>query len=301
MHDVHGEPIDLNLLLVLDELLRTGRVAEAARRLGRTPSAVSHALARLRVRFRDPLLVRVGTSLAPTTRARELTGPVAEVCARARDLLAAHVPLDHAALRRRFTIDMADWSAHLIVPPLLARIGAVAPGVELHVTTSGPAVDRRLQAGDIDLAIGARYAPIAGLVQQKLFEEQNLGAVRRDHPRIRGTLSRAQLRAADHVVVAPRGDLHTFVDELLAGAPGRVVARVPQYLLALHLAAHTDYLAIAPARLVRAVAPTLHLRILRPPDPLGSFWVTQTFTEQNRSDRALAWLRGLVAEVARAL
>ena len=34
MHDVHGEPIDLNLLLVLDELLRTGRVAEAARRLG---------------------------------------------------------------------------------------------------------------------------------------------------------------------------------------------------------------------------------------------------------------------------
>ena len=56
VNDLNG--VDLNLLVVLDALLAERHVTRAAVRLNKTQPAVSHALARLRVLFDDPILVR---------------------------------------------------------------------------------------------------------------------------------------------------------------------------------------------------------------------------------------------------
>ncbi len=48
MNDIDLGQLDLNLLLVLDVLLEERHVTRASKRLGRTQSAVSHALGRLR-------------------------------------------------------------------------------------------------------------------------------------------------------------------------------------------------------------------------------------------------------------
>src|SRR6187402_3676765 len=61
--------IDLNLLVVLRALLGERHVTRAARQLGLSQSATSHALARLRELYGDPLLVRSGRSLELTPRA----------------------------------------------------------------------------------------------------------------------------------------------------------------------------------------------------------------------------------------
>src|SRR5262245_13388039 len=61
MHVAHGlklAAIDLNLLVALKALLGERHVTRAARELGLSQSATSHALARLRELFGDPLLVR---------------------------------------------------------------------------------------------------------------------------------------------------------------------------------------------------------------------------------------------------
>jgi hypothetical protein len=63
--------------VVLDALLREGSATRAAKRLGRTQSAISHALPRLRDVFGDPLFVRVGPALRPTPRADALRAPLA--------------------------------------------------------------------------------------------------------------------------------------------------------------------------------------------------------------------------------
>src|SRR5690349_6786039 len=82
MHDEHVAEltaIDLNLLLVLDALLEERHVTRAAKRLGMTQPACSHALGRLRVALGDPLLVRGprGTML-PTTHAEALAPALRE-------------------------------------------------------------------------------------------------------------------------------------------------------------------------------------------------------------------------------
>jgi DNA-binding transcriptional LysR family regulator len=66
-----SEP-DLNLLIALDALLTLGSVAEAARRLNLSASAMSRTLGRLRAVTGDPLLVRAGRNMVLTPYAEEI-------------------------------------------------------------------------------------------------------------------------------------------------------------------------------------------------------------------------------------
>jgi DNA-binding transcriptional LysR family regulator len=63
------EPSDFGLLVALDALLQEGSVTGAARRLGLSTPAMSHALARIRERLGDPMLVRSGRGMLLTPRA----------------------------------------------------------------------------------------------------------------------------------------------------------------------------------------------------------------------------------------
>ncbi|MEZ4390594.1 MAG: LysR family transcriptional regulator [Polyangiales bacterium] len=60
---MHLRELDLNLLPVLDALLRERHLTRAARGLGLSQSAASHALQRLRRALGDPLFVRSPSGL----------------------------------------------------------------------------------------------------------------------------------------------------------------------------------------------------------------------------------------------
>ena len=64
--------VDLNLLVVLDTLMRTKNVSRAAEELHMSQPAVSAALGRLRKIFVDPLFVRGSHGMQPTARALQL-------------------------------------------------------------------------------------------------------------------------------------------------------------------------------------------------------------------------------------
>ncbi|MEZ4251049.1 MAG: LysR family transcriptional regulator [Polyangiales bacterium] len=128
----HLASLDLNLLVALDALLQEGSVTRAARRLGLSQPATSHALARLRELFGDPLLVRVGRGLAPTPRAEALRAPLERVLADVRRLLRERPAFDPATSRRRFVLLCPDLLAPLL-PELLTVLEHDAPGVDLAV------------------------------------------------------------------------------------------------------------------------------------------------------------------------
>ena len=59
-------------LVVFQEVIKSGSIGSAARQLGLTQPAVSHALTRLRLLLRDPLFVRAGGGVQPTAKASQL-------------------------------------------------------------------------------------------------------------------------------------------------------------------------------------------------------------------------------------
>ncbi|WP_309143200.1 LysR family transcriptional regulator [Bradyrhizobium cajani] len=93
--------IDLNLLVLFRVVLEERHVARAAARLSLTPSAVSHALGRLRLLLNDPLFLRTPKGVVPTARALELGEPVAEIIARVERLIGSAAPFNPQTSSRR--------------------------------------------------------------------------------------------------------------------------------------------------------------------------------------------------------
>ncbi|VUC70619.1 LysR family transcriptional regulator [Salmonella sp. NCTC 11881] len=71
--------MDMNLLKVLYVLLETSSTGKTAQKLALSPSAVSHALMRLRDALNDPLFRREGNRQIPTPYAQALRDKLAPV------------------------------------------------------------------------------------------------------------------------------------------------------------------------------------------------------------------------------
>jgi DNA-binding transcriptional LysR family regulator len=77
-----------------------------------------------------------------------------------------------------------------------------------------------------------------------------------------------------------------------------VVARVPHFVAAAMLVAHSDAVAVVPQRVAQAWAQTAPVRFVESPVPLPHFTMSQFFPEVLRKAPEHVWLRQLVKEVA---
>ena len=111
--------LNLNLLLVLDALLRERGVTRAGRSIGLSQPASSAALAQLRRFFHDELLVRNGRGYQLTPLALGLAGPVAEIITLIERTVAAPEAFDPARAEREFSIAVSDYVQMTLVPALL--------------------------------------------------------------------------------------------------------------------------------------------------------------------------------------
>jgi DNA-binding transcriptional LysR family regulator len=295
---------DLNLLVVLDELLRSRSTTVAARRLGRTQSAISHALARLRDTIDDPLFVRAGPTLRPTAFAESLQAPLREVLVRAEALLTrSSGAFDPSRVERTFVLAGADYAEIVFLPRLLAAIRREAPGIDVVTRFLGDDIDRAVQSRDVDLGFSSRLRAASGVTLKPLLEEHMVVLLRRGHPALDKRMTARSYAALDHVLVTPRGLPGSLVDAALEprGLSRRVVLRTPHFAAAAFVVSTTDLVVTLPACFARAVADGLDL-VMRPvPFPLQGFTLSMGYSTGYEDDPAHRWLRERVEDVARTM
>ncbi|MCB9622982.1 MAG: LysR family transcriptional regulator [Sandaracinus sp.] len=294
----HLASLDLNLLVALDALLQEGSVTRAARRLGLSQPATSHALARLRELFGDPLLVRVGRGLAPTPRAEALRAPLERVLADVRRLLRERPAFDPATSRRRFVLLCPDLLAPLL-PELLTVLEHDAPGVDLAVEQPRGDIHGPLEEGRADVALGPTRWGRTGLLRRGLGTLRWCVVGRRDHPAWRGRWTTAKWLAHPHVEVRTGNPDPNMIGEALAaaGLERRVGLTVPGFLAALVAVSKSRLFFCAPRELATPLAEPLGLTlrplpIEAPPIPVALFC-----SERVAHEPGTAWLREKVAEV----
>ncbi len=304
--------VDLNSLVVLASLLRTRSTTESARELGRTQSAVSHALARLRATFDDALLVRVGASLRPTARGERLREPLANLLGKTEALISGDAEsFDPRKLTREFAIGGTDFFEALILPALMARLSREAPGVSLVMRSPGDGVERALFARDVDLAFGTRFRAAAGIVVVPAAEMDLVVLARRHHPALVKRTSRerrnprrlttiplATYTTLPHILVAPRGGPGGAVDVALAqrGLSRTVVLRVEHFIVAAMTVRDTDAVVTLPRAFAMSIARTLKLVAYEAPVEIPPFKFQFVHTAERADDPALSWLRTVVRE-----
>ena len=196
--------VDLNLLTVFEAVYEERNQARAALRLAMTQPAVSNAIARLRHVVRDPLFVPASRGVVPTPAAERLYPRVREALSSLREGLAGERGFDPRTTTAAFDILIGYGGGAILGPPLLHWIDREAPRARLRIRSlDDPAtLPRRLRDGQLDAAVDY-VAPVdPDLVHEQVADAKPVVIVRRDHPRVRGRVTRAVLareRLATHL------------------------------------------------------------------------------------------------------
>ena len=292
--------VDLNLLPVLDALLRFRSATRAAAELDMSQSALSSALARLRLLLGDELFVRTGRGLRPTARAQALAGPVSEILERVRADILPAAAFDPKSADCEFRIAHTDVGAYVLWPRIVKRVREAAPGVRLVLKVQGTSnLSEELADGRVDLAVGSFAALSETLFQQRLFDRRFVGVVTEGHGLARKRLTLKDLAVTPQIVVNLSSGIHSHIDEALraAGLKRQDTIELASYLMVPPLLDQGDFLAVIPAQLAEAFARRWPFVILALPFPeLPSSTIRMHWHRRAHADAGNQWLRGLVAD-----
>tara|TARA_R110000868_G_scaffold22354_40_gene91708 strand:+ start:6012 stop:6992 length:981 start_codon:yes stop_codon:yes gene_type:complete len=309
MNEIDLSRIDLNLLVVFEVLMERRSVTAAAEKLGRTQSAVSHSLARLRDQLGDPLLVRVGGRMQPSPFAEQLVEDISPLLRGMRRVLAPPQLFDPATSDRVFRIAMPTLSS--LIADVSMRVSQQAPGVRIEWMPAHHEVYDALSEGQIDLAhLGGEPRLPDGLEHQVMEPFSWVTFARQDHPAIQNWGLDAWHTYPHLMVNITRVHRNPFA-ETFAGAFAktfgsssdrrRISAMIADSSAVAPILARSDFLATFPAILLAGEMEAHGLCALKPIIKLDSVLVRFFWSSRLANDAGSIWIRSIVIETYKIL
>jgi DNA-binding transcriptional LysR family regulator len=179
--------LDVRRLRLLGELSRRGTIAEVAKAVGYTPSAVSQSLAQLEREAGVALLERDGRRVRLTPAARGLVARADRVFAEL-DAAEAELAAEHGAVRGSVVVGAFPSAAAGLVVPALRALAERHPELDCTVREHEPEDGiPLLRSGELDVLVSESYddvepAATGGLEQHLLLSEPLLLVLPRDDP-----------------------------------------------------------------------------------------------------------------------
>ena len=291
--------VDLNLLFVLDVLLDERSVSRAAQRLNLSQPAVSGALKRLRETFKDPMFVRTRQGIRPTPQALQLIGPLKTVL-QDIDTILSVAEFRPDAAENIFTIAATDYAQMTFLAPLMQQVHLAASNIRFSiVSTDIPRMSGQFDRQEIDFAITVPEMAPQNAQIMNLFEDRYVCAASLRHSTAKQGISLDTFCELDHVLVTPSsGGFHGPTDDALAklGRRRHVSVSVPNFLSLPGILADSEFITVAPERILRPFSESL--RIFPTPLPLPAFRVIGAWHELSARSPAHTWLRERMAELS---
>ena len=302
---------DLNLLKVLDALLREHSTTRAGQRLGLSQPAVSSALGRLRQAFGDELFVRVGQGLGPTDFARSLEEPLRDVLDRLETMAGTTARWSPATADDVIRLSGIDFWSELLMPDLVRHVFAHAPGMRVQLLDLVPdATAEMLDEHRIDIALVPQTEMPSWIESRRLFWSPFVTIARQGHPRLmRAGLAAGETIPVDlfcdlpHVLLSPDGKLAAMGDAALQrlGRARRVAVTVPFFSGVVRLVAETDAIALIPQQYAEAKAKGLGLDLYLPPMPVPAALLTMIWHRRTSANPAHRWMRETIVRLTEPL
>ena len=285
--------LDLEWLSVFDQVYKTASVSNAAERLGMAQAAVSTALNKLRIHFDDRLFARTAQGMQPTPFAQKIHPALAEVLVQLEKAQGSRTTFDPARAQQRFRVCVTDISEVVLLPGLLNHLRKVAPGVRIETEMISTQTGRRLEDGEVDLAIGFMPQLDAGFFQQKLFAQNFVCLVAKNHPRIGARMTVKGFSGEAHATITSSGTGHAIVEKTLArlGIERNVAVQLTNFLGVARIVAQTELVVIVPRILGTILAEQEPVKLVEPPFTLPAYAVKQHWHERFHADAGNVWLR----------
>lgn len=296
MNSIHNNTnrLDLNLLKVFEAVYREQNLTRAASSLSLSPSAVSHALRRLREHLNDPLFVKEGRNMRPTPICARMAPELLEEISRLRAILQSWGQFDPVKSKIVFKIGMPDALEVLLLPELIEKMRSLAP----HISVIGTRYDRRemvagLAGNTLDICVDVSLPLSKQLRHQPLLSEQWCIVSR-------GTSvnSRQEYSNAEHIAVSTRAIGTVLEDTALIsqGIERDVRVRCQNYHCAIEIVERSDHILTMPKRLAKVIASSEKFIIQDVPFPMPAIDLNLYWHSDNDDDPANKWLREIVRE-----
>lgn len=293
--------VDVNLIVVLDAILKEKNLTRAGELIGMTQPAVSGALARLRQQFDDAILVRNGRVFDLTAKAEELVPLVDEAMIEISRVLDLSPTFEPATSTRTFFISASDYVLAQMTGVLLGLLAAEAPGV--HVEFDSLPVDAVVSPNDLlrrDVIISGTGRGVPGK-KQSLFSDRFVCVVNASNPRIdEGKLTFEDLQEMRHVRSNFGESIHTHVDDMFtsAGIVPRIAVSVQGFLPVPFVVSGTGFLGYVPERLALEYKDHLGLAVVETPLSPPTLVEAAHWHPSKTNDPAIKWLVSLLRRAA---
>lgn len=292
-------PHELKLLVIFDVIMTENSITRAAEQLSMTQPAVSNALARMRILWKDELFVPDGRKVQPTSYAKNLWEQVRDSL---HNINQALEPEDFEAknAKRTFRIALPDIALDALWLDMRKLFEKEAPGLNLHavpytITCTKPLLDD----ADVDLVIGQSNRSLESICSDHLFDTSYVCAMRKDHPLAKKLLTVEAFTSAQHLLVSLSGDIASPTDQALQqlGLIRRVAFTVNNFSSAVPIIKESDLIAILPTDLIHKHIESDELAITHPPVDIPHTSISMLWHKRQSSDKGLIWLRKHIKQI----
>jgi LysR family transcriptional regulator, nod-box dependent transcriptional activator len=293
--------LDLNLLALLDRLITERSVSATAQQLRMTQPAVSNALARLRLHFRDDLMVQVGRRMEPTAFALSLQDRIRDALHQLEAIANAQASFDPTTAERTFILLASDYVFLVFVTKAIRRLAEVAPGLRLRAMLTTEHSEDLLRKGEVDFMILPEQLAIAEHPTAPLFTDHFTCIAWSGNTELGEELTLEDYLAAGHVSTSlgPTNVSHIEQEALDSmGVTRRIAAYAPNFTLAADTVVGTPYIATIHSRSARLLAERLPIKLYEPPLAIPAFTETIQWHRSRTTDQAAAWMRSFLCECA---
>jgi DNA-binding transcriptional LysR family regulator len=247
------QQLDLNLLKVFESIYQEQNMSRAAEVLHITPSAVSHALKRLREYLGDPLFQRSNNRMLPTPACQRMAPQIIDNLTRLMQILQHWGEFQPHSSQHHFRLGIHYALEPSILPKLAKKLAEFAPNITFaSVKVDRENLTRELGAGHIDMAFDVALPIKPPVLHTKLIDDEFCVMMRKGHP-LEYHLTRSTYFNAKHIGVSNRPSGAGAEDILFQqqGLARQISIRCQNYYAAKTMLIESDFLLTVPYLLGR--------------------------------------------------
>jgi DNA-binding transcriptional LysR family regulator len=297
------QQLDLNLLKVFESIYQEQNMSRAADVLHITPSAVSHALKRLREYLGDPLFQRSNNRMLPTPACQRMAPQIIDNLTRLRQILQHWGEFQPHSSQHHFRLGIHYALEPFILPRLAKTLAEFAPNVTFaSVKVDRENLTRELGAGHIDMAFDVALPIKPPVLHTKLIDDEFCVMMRKGHP-LEYNLTRTTYFTAKHIGVSnrPNGAGAEDISFQQQGLARQISIRCQNYYAAKTMLIESDFLLTVPyflgKELMGDMGQANWLSQVPMPVRLTNIETHLYWHKNTEHDEALSWFRQVLVSL----
>jgi DNA-binding transcriptional LysR family regulator len=285
--------VDLNLFVIMTTVYQQGSITAAANKLHLTQPAVSHAIARLRDKFGDPLFVRHGRKMVPTAFCQRIYPDVKQAIGLLNKTVSQPAIFDIQQHKREIKLGLRDVLESMFFPILVPDLLNNTP----NLTVNSRQIKRNeleplLAQQDLDIVIDVLMPTHKDISSCLVCHESFSLVCRQKHP-ILNELSIENYAKSSHALVSLKDFAIDTVDMALAtkGITRNIVLRCEHYFAAINVVSQSDMIMTMPSSYAKLLQQSIPIEVAPLPFHVPDLAVHMYWHKQAEEDPINQWTR----------